>query len=525
MARAIWSGAISFGLVMVPVKVYSAVSRKDVRFNQLHGADGGRVQQKRVCSVDGEEVPYEEIVKGYEIEPGRYVTITPAELEGLAAERTRRIEIEEFVALDDIDPIHWESTYYLAPDRAAAKPYALLLAALESTSRVGLGRVVLRSKEYLAAIRPAEGALMLSTMLFADEIVPRAAVEELAGEPAEISPRELAIASQLVESLSAEWDPERFKDTYRERVLVARTGQGRGPRDRRACGAGAGRARRRPHGRARGEPRRGDQAGHGQEDRTREEAAPRGSPQVVLTPRGSAHREADSRHRAGPDAAGARTARARRARPRAADRLGARLGGRSRRRPRRRLSRASCRSAGRCTPGTRSGLPFLGRQRALLREAVDEGVPVLGICLGGQVLARALGAGVRPSERPEMGWLEVEPTPEAAGDPLLGHLRAPVGVYQWHVDVFDLPDGAVRLARSERGENQAFRYGERAWGLQFHPEVDAPLLAGWLQNYADAPARVGLDRDALEAAVAAGSPRFTEPLFGAFCSVCVAAAS
>ena len=146
MARAIWSGAISFGLVMVPVKVYSAVSKKDVRFHQLHGADGGRIKQKRVCSIDGEEVPYEEIVKGYEIEPGRYVMITPGELEGVAAERTRRIEIEEFVALDDIDPIHWESTYYLAPDKTAAKPYALLLAALEGTSRVGLGRVVLRSK-------------------------------------------------------------------------------------------------------------------------------------------------------------------------------------------------------------------------------------------------------------------------------------------------------------------------------------------------------------------------------------------
>src|SRR3977135_3671589 len=115
MARAIWSGAISFGLVMVPVKVYSAVSKKDVRFHQLHGADGGRIKQKRACSIDGEEVPYEEIVKGYEIEPGRYVTITPAELESGAAERTRRIEIEEFVALDDIDPIHWESTYYQAP--------------------------------------------------------------------------------------------------------------------------------------------------------------------------------------------------------------------------------------------------------------------------------------------------------------------------------------------------------------------------------------------------------------------------
>jgi DNA end-binding protein Ku len=137
----------------------------------------------------------------------------------VAAERTRRIEIEEFVALDEIDPIHWESTYYLAPDKTAAKPYALLLAALEETSRVGLGRVVLRSKEYLAAIRPARDALMLSTMLFADEIVPRAAVEELAAEPAEVAPKELAIASQLVESLSADWDPGRYKDDYRERVL------------------------------------------------------------------------------------------------------------------------------------------------------------------------------------------------------------------------------------------------------------------------------------------------------------------
>jgi DNA end-binding protein Ku len=219
MARAIWSGAISFGLVMVPVKVYSAVSRKDVRFNQLHGADGGRIKQKRVCEIDGAEVPFDEIVKGYEIEPGTYVTITPAELEGVAAERTRRIEIEEFVALDDIDPIHWESTYYLAPEKTAAKPYALLLAALQGTSRVGLGRVVLRSKEYLAAIRPAGEALMLSTMLFADEIVPRAAVEEFAEAPAEVNQKELAIASQLVESLSAEWDPERYKDTYRERVM------------------------------------------------------------------------------------------------------------------------------------------------------------------------------------------------------------------------------------------------------------------------------------------------------------------
>jgi GMP synthase (glutamine-hydrolysing) len=171
------------------------------------------------------------------------------------------------------------------------------------------------------------------------------------------------------------------------------------------------------------------------------------------------------------------------------------------------------------------GLPFLARERELLREAVDEGVPVLGICLGGQLLARALGAEARVAERPEVGWLTVEATPEAAGDPLLAHLREPVGVYQWHLDVFDLPEGAVRLARSEQCENQAFRYGERAWGLQFHPEVDLPLYLGWIKNWQGAPGRMGLDPDALEASIAAGSPDFTEPLFGAFCSVCVAAAS
>jgi GMP synthase (glutamine-hydrolysing) len=170
-------------------------------------------------------------------------------------------------------------------------------------------------------------------------------------------------------------------------------------------------------------------------------------------------------------------------------------------------------------------LPYLARERELLREAVDEGVPVLGICLGGQLLARALGAEVRPADNPETGWLTVEATPEAADDRLLAHLRAPVGVYQWHLDVFELPAGAVRLARSALSPNQAFRYGERAWGLQFHPEVDFPLYAGWIQNYADALEHMGLDADALEAAVTAGSPEFTDPLFGAFCDVCVAAAA
>lgn len=169
--------------------------------------------------------------------------------------------------------------------------------------------------------------------------------------------------------------------------------------------------------------------------------------------------------------------------------------------------------------------PYLARERELLREAVKEGVPVLGICLGAQLLARALEAEARPAEHPEVGWLPVEATSEAAGDPLLGHLGEPVGVYQWHLDVFDLPDGAVHLARSARSEHQAFRFGERTWGLQFHPEVDLPLYRGWIKNWAGAPERMGLDPDALEASVTAGSPAFTEPLFAAFCSVCVAAAA
>ena len=169
-------------------------------------------------------------------------------------------------------------------------------------------------------------------------------------------------------------------------------------------------------------------------------------------------------------------------------------------------------------------LPYLRDERELLRESVEAGVPVLGICLGAQVLARALGAEVRQAEQPEVGWQLVEPLPEARDDRLLAHLREPVGVYQWHLDVFDLPDGAVRLARSEQSPNQAFRYGERTWGLQFHPEVDLPLYLGWIKNWAGAPERMGLDPEALEASVAAGSPHFTEPLFDAFCSVCVDAA-
>src|ERR671922_2039984 len=179
MARSIWRGAISFGLVNVPVKLYSAVSKKNVQFNQLHEKDGARIRMKRYCVDEDAEVPYEEIVKGYEISPGRYVVITPEELESLDPKKTRTIDIEDFVDLDEIDPLYYEHPYYLAPDSGAAKAYKLLLTALEESRKVAIARVVIRSKEYLTAIRPSNGVLTMETMLFSDELVPPDQLDEL----------------------------------------------------------------------------------------------------------------------------------------------------------------------------------------------------------------------------------------------------------------------------------------------------------------------------------------------------------
>jgi DNA end-binding protein Ku len=219
MPRSIWSGAISFGLVNVPVKLYSAVSRKTVRFHQLHGRDGVRIQQKRVNPQTGEEVAYDEIVKGYEISPDRYVVITPDELEALDPKKTRSIDIEDFVELDEIDPIFFDHPYYLAPDKGAAKPYKLLLEAMKASGKVAIARVVIRQKESLVAIRPAGDVLTMETMLFADEVVPHERLDDLPGEEVEASDRELKMARQLIDSLSGEFEPEKYHDTYRERVL------------------------------------------------------------------------------------------------------------------------------------------------------------------------------------------------------------------------------------------------------------------------------------------------------------------
>lgn len=220
MPRAIWSGSISFGLVNVPVKLVSATSPKDVRFHQLHGSDGGRVNQKRVCSLDGEEVDYSEIVKGYEIHKGQYVVIDPDELESLSPESTRSIDIEEFVDLSDIDPLYFEHSYYLVPDGAASRPYALLVEAMAGTGKVGIGRFVLRTKQYLAALRAKEGALVISTMLFSDEVVATDDLDVPTTAETQPSEREVKMARQLVSSLSTEWEPERYKDDYREKVMA-----------------------------------------------------------------------------------------------------------------------------------------------------------------------------------------------------------------------------------------------------------------------------------------------------------------
>ena len=221
MARAIWSGTLTFGLVTIPVKLYSAVQRKTVRFNQLDSDGLDRIQQKRVNARTGDEVPFERIVKGYEVTPERYIVIEPGELDALDPKRSREIELEDFVDASEIAPIFYDATYHLAPAEGGAKPYRLLVEAMTQSGKVGIARFVLRSKEYVVALRPAGDALELSTMLFADEIADPRRLEELDGlSEIEVGPRELAIANQLIDALSASFEPGKYRDEYRERVLA-----------------------------------------------------------------------------------------------------------------------------------------------------------------------------------------------------------------------------------------------------------------------------------------------------------------
>jgi DNA end-binding protein Ku len=219
MPQSIWTGSISFGLVNIPVKLFSAVSRKTVHFNQLDVRTNARIKQKRVSSDDGVEVPYEQIVKGYELDSGNYVVITDEEMAALDPKAMRTIDIDEFVDLADIDPIFYDSAYYLAPNDAD-KPYALLARAMEESGKIGIAHFVMRSKRYLAAVRPKDGCLLLSTMVYADEVRPPQEIPGLAElDQVELSDKELEMARQLVDSLGAPFEPDKFHDSYREAVL------------------------------------------------------------------------------------------------------------------------------------------------------------------------------------------------------------------------------------------------------------------------------------------------------------------
>jgi len=205
--------------VYIPAKRYTAVSRNNVSFQQIDSATQSRVKMHRVNS-EGDEVPYERIVKGYELSPDRYVLIDPEELDALDPEATHTIDIEEFVDLADIDPIFYDAPYYVAPVKAAEKPYALLVRAMEEQGKVAVARFVMRTKQYLAAVRPKDGKLLISTMVYADELVPEKEIGEFDGlADIDVSDKELAMARQLVESLSTDFEPSVFKDEYREKVL------------------------------------------------------------------------------------------------------------------------------------------------------------------------------------------------------------------------------------------------------------------------------------------------------------------
>ena len=217
MPRTMWKGAISFGLVTIPVAVYPATEEKTLRFNQIHEEDGGRIRMKRTCSVDGEEVPYDEIVKGYEYEKDRYVVLSDEDFDKVPVESSRAIDIVQFVDLDEIDPMLYKKSYYLVPDETGAKAYALLREALSQDNKVGIAKVSFRDKEHLAALRFKDESFVLETMYWPDEI--RAA--DFGGVDVDLKVRaqELEMARQLIENLTAEWDPEEFTDEYREALL------------------------------------------------------------------------------------------------------------------------------------------------------------------------------------------------------------------------------------------------------------------------------------------------------------------
>ena len=212
--RSIWKGAISFGLVTIPVKLYSATEQRDVRFHQVHREDGGRIKYKRVCTIDGEEVPYSDIAKGYELPSGEIVVLTDEDFAELPLSTSRRIDVLQFVEQEEVDPIYFAKSYYLEPDAQGAKPYVLLRDALESSGQVAIVKIAIRQRESLATLRVREGVFVLETMLWPDEV--RTPDFPFLDEDIEIRKQELSMATSLIESMEGEFDPSQYKDAYRE---------------------------------------------------------------------------------------------------------------------------------------------------------------------------------------------------------------------------------------------------------------------------------------------------------------------
>ncbi|MDR8412723.1 Ku protein [Nonomuraea sp. 3-1Str] len=212
--RSIWKGAISFGLVTIPVKLFSATEQKDVTFHQVHREDGGRIRYKRVCTVDGEEVSYSDIAKGYELATGEIVVLTDEDFEDLPLSSSRRIDVLQFAPAEQIDPIYFAKSYYLEPDGQGAKPYVLLRNALESSGQVAVVKVALRQRESLATLRVRDGVFVLETMLWPDEI--RKPDFEFLEEDIEVRPQELKMAESLITTMESDFDPTEYHDAYRE---------------------------------------------------------------------------------------------------------------------------------------------------------------------------------------------------------------------------------------------------------------------------------------------------------------------
>ncbi|HSC20227.1 MAG TPA: Ku protein [Solirubrobacterales bacterium] len=221
MARAIWSGTISFGLLNVPVRLFSAVARRNIALREIRESDSSRIKHKRVAEGTDEEVPYENIVKAYELTPGQYVPLSKDEMSALAPEKTRAIDVQDFVDIEEIDPMYFDSPYYLGPADGAEKAYSLLAAAMESSGKAAISRFVFRNKEHLAAIRASDGVLTLTTMRFHDEVVPPSELDDaLPDKKPKVAKREQQMAEQLIDSLSTEFEPDAYKDEYREQLLA-----------------------------------------------------------------------------------------------------------------------------------------------------------------------------------------------------------------------------------------------------------------------------------------------------------------